>query len=197
MLAAATPGGCSRPAMAAIPLHARSSAPADALFGLFVELAIHFRPPAGIAWTGAFRASAAGDRLSEKLARTTGVVSRRCGVLAVPGADPLGERVHLPVLRYGRRWLVADGRRATTLPRVPVGELGNGQNDLRRDPHAVGELVRGGLVRREPEAGCLRVGTATGARARELSDRVGVAAQAPTRDGPPGPGAAVRRRGGR
>jgi len=57
----------------------------------------------------------------------------------------MGARVRVSLLRSGRRWLVADGRRAAPLRGVPLGDVRHRGHDFRRDAHAAGELVRGGL----------------------------------------------------
>jgi len=64
----------------------------------------------------------------------------------------------VPLLRRGRWRLVADGRRAAPLLGLSIGDVGHGGGDLRRHAHAVEELVRGGLVCRQPEAGVSALG---------------------------------------
>jgi ISXO2-like transposase domain len=95
----------------------------------------------------------------------------------------MGSWVRVSVLWSGGRRLVADARRAAPLLGLSLGDFGHRRHDLRRDADAAGELVRGDLVRRQPEAGRVRVGAPAGAGAGQLPDRVGVAAQAPARDG--------------
>lgn len=106
------------------------------------------------------------------------MVSRRGLVPALFGAAPLGCGLRLSFLRHGRRRLVAAGRRAASLRGLSLGDLGHGGHDLRRHPDAAGELVRGDLVRGQPET--RRLGTRAAARVglRQLPDGVGVASQA-------------------
>jgi transposase-like protein len=70
----------------------------------------------------------------------------------------LGRGLHLSLLRRGRRRLVADGRRAASLRGLSLGDLGHSGHDPRWHPDAAGELVRGGLVRGQPEAGVSALG---------------------------------------
>ena len=42
-----------------------------------------------------------------------------------------------------------------SLRRLPVGDVGHGRHDVRGHARSAGELVRGDLVRGQPEAGCL------------------------------------------
>jgi ISXO2-like transposase domain len=86
-------------------------------------------------------------------------------------------------LRSGRRWLVADARRAAPLHGLPVGNVRHRGHDLRGDAHADGERGRVDLVRRQPEGGRVRARAPAGARVGQLPAGVGVVAQASARDG--------------
>ena len=46
--------------------------------------------------------------------------------------------VRVPVLRRGRWWVVADGRWAAPVRELPIGDVGHGWHDVRRDAHVVG-----------------------------------------------------------
>ena len=86
-----------------------------------------------------------------------------------PWSASAGARLRLLFLRYGRRRLVADGGRATSLRGLSLGDLGYGGHDLRRHTDAARELVRGDLVRGQSEARRLGARAAAGVGLRQLS----------------------------
>jgi hypothetical protein len=118
---------------------------------------------------------------------------RACAIWSASAGAPAS-----PVVSAARRRrLLADGRPATWLRGLSLGDLGHGGHDLRRHADAARELVRGDLVGGQPETRRLGARAAARVRLRQLPDGVGVASQAAPRDGDPTTRAPGRRGRGR
>ena len=114
----------------------------------------------------------------------------------LPRATPVAARIRVSHLRGNSGVVHRAGARDVRELWAP--DVGDRRHALPGYAHVVGDLVPSCLVGRQPEERRQRAGTATSPRPGQLSNRMDVAAQASTCDGPAWQGPFVRGgRGGR
>src|SRR3954467_12799724 len=121
-----------------------------------------------------------------------GAVSRRRGLRPLAVREALARRVPLPRLR-ARQGLGAGPRCAAGRVRpLPPPDLGDRRDRAAPQPSAAQALVPGRVAGRDAPERDVGPAAVAPARARLLQDRLAAPAEAPPRDGRPGPGAARR-----
>ena len=89
---------------------------------------------------------------------------------------------------------MANRRVAFSVPQLQLQDLGNGRDNLRRHPQAVGHVVPGYLAGYQSKDWGQRPRDSAGTGAGELQDGLGMVAQAPPGNGEAWTGASLRPR---